>query len=852
MQIQFKWFAVFVMSLLVLNALRAQTTAALRGSVTDSTGAVIAGATVTAEPSGNEAAFRVVTDAQGQFTIGGLKPGSYTVSAQQFGFNRVYQAVKLVEGQTTQVTLALQLNMVTQSVSVNAQASAVTEAPLAQTITSVDRQDTKDSADFTIQESLELVPGVTTITGNGPRDISISLRGSNDRQSYGIRNALLFEDGFQVTQPDGLGRADLTDPHAYEGIDAVQGPSSTIYGNNANDGAIFFRTRPGAEVDGVDFGTDVGSYQFVNNYVTIGRAGENYDYSVFLSNVNGKQSYIPNFQFNTATANILATFAPDKQDRVTFKFINNDLDTALPVRLSLNQYLANPFQKGCVGYDSASANTNNCSTDHVYVNGIAGSEVYVTPDVIQNGRHDRRTVVGARWEHDLSSTSTWRTQAVWDDKDIDQPTGATTARGSTPSFILQSDITRTGTLLGHRSVTYGGACLKYEDTNSNGYNLTPNGSLGAYTSAAFGTISGACIHLREEFSLNDRVTVVGGIGYEHTTLSDGETLYTYSSSAAPTTANYNVNRDYNNFAPEAAILVRATSSLALHSRFGTGYGTPQNSAFFINSQGVYGLNSTLQAQTNWGIDFGADWTVARNIVFSSTGFYERFTNEIVTQSPGAGLLSYSFNIPSSAHRGVVTAIDWHPLPQAVSGLRLRAAYQFDPQIYRSYTEQLSAGSGTGNVCPILVATGACDTFNRAGNRIPGVVPNNLSLRLVYENPSSHRGSFGSYLETNYRSAFWLDNANLLAAPSATVMNFDIHYDPAPEHGIWSRTHFYFDLQNLANRTYVGSASNITDTITTLGVENPGYGSSTALAATATGAIYAGAPRLSIGGFRIKF
>ena len=96
---------------------------------------------------------------------------------------------------------------------------------------------------------------------------------------------------------------------------------------------------------------------------------------------------------------------------------------------------------------------------------------------------------------------------------------------------------------------------------------------------------------------------------------------------------------------------------------------------------------------------------------------------------------------------------------------------------------------------------------------------------------------------------------VLSAPSATVMNFDIHYDPAPGHGIWSRMHFYFDLQNLANRTYVGSASNITDTLTNVagvGVENPGYGSTSALAVTGTGAIYAGAPRLSIGGFRIKF
>jgi iron complex outermembrane receptor protein len=842
--------AIFLFILSIVASAQAQnaskSAAAVHGAVTDASGARIAGATVTFKPSGNEAVFTAATGHDGDFTLPGLVAGTYMITAEQLGFNKVYKTVSLSAGQTTEVDLKLTINVVTQSVSVSAQMGAVTESPVAQTITSVDREDTKDSPDFTIQESLTMVPGVTTITGNGPRDISISLRGSNDRQTYGIRNALLFEDGFQVTQPDGLGRADLTDPHAYDSIDAVQGPSSAMYGNNANDGAIFFHTRPGASIGGVEFGTDAGSYQFFNNYVTIGNASDNYDYSVFLSNTRGKQNYIPNFEFNTVTANILAKFNLSNRDRVTFKFINNDLDTALPVRLSLNQYRANPFQQGCVGYDSSSANTSNCSTDHIYVNGITGSQVYVTPDVAQNGRHDRRTVTGARWEHDITDNTTWRTQGVWDVKDISQPTGATTARGSTPSFIFLSDGTRKGLLWGHQSTTYGGGFFKYEDTNSNGYNLQPTGALGAYTSAAFGTIIGSGFHLREELSLGERATIVGGIGYEHTALTDTENLYTYTSSAAPTTAMYSANRGYNNLAPEAAITFRAADSLRIHSRFGTGYGTPTNSSFFITPAGVYGNNTTLQAQTNWGIDLGADWLIARNITLSATGFYERFANENVTQSAGAGLLSYTFNAPSSAHRGTVVGLDWHPLPERLSGLRLRAAYQLDDQVYRVYSEILSTGSGGSAVST---------TFNRQGNRIPGVIPNNLSARIIYDVPSIRKGSFGVYLETNYRSAFWLDNANLLAAPSSTVMNFDLHYDPAAGHGIWSRTHFYFDLQNLANHTFVGSASNITDTIANIsgvGVENPGSGSSTSLAATGTGSIYAGAPRLSIGGFRIKF
>lgn len=829
-------FAFWVFSI-PLRAQEARNHASLYGVVTDSSGALIPGATITVKPTGNETAFTAVTNREGQFTVSNLIPGSYQVSAEQLGFNRIYRTVNLSAGQTTEVSLSLTINLVSQNVTVTAQTAAVTEAPTAQTITSVDRQDTKDSADFTIQESLALVPGITTITGNGPRDISISLRGSNDRQSYGIRNAILFDDGFQVTQPDGLGRADLIDPHAYESIDAVQGPSSTMYGNNANDGAIFFHTRPGADVYGIDFGTDVGSYQFLNNYVTIGNAGDTYDYSVFLSNTRGKQSYQDHFAFNTVTANILTTVSLRKQDRITFKFINNNLDTELPIRLSLNQYKLNPFQQSCANYSSSTSPSQGCATVSLFVNGFAGNKVSLSADQAGLGRHDRRTVVGARWEHDLTDNTTWRTQGVWDVKDIDQPTGTTSARGATPSFIFLSDGTRKGLIFGYRSTTYGGGFFKYEDTNSNSYNVMPGGNamLGAYISGSMGTILGTGFHIREELSLGERTTLVGGFGYEHTNVSAKQTLYNYSATGTPSTQVVNASRTFDNIAPEAAILLRASNSLRIHARLGTGYGTPTNTSFFVTSQGTYGNNTQLKAQTNIGIDLGADWFVARNIELSVTGFYERFTNENVNQSPGAGLLSYTFNAPSSAHRGLVAGLNWHPLPDLVSGLRFRAAYQYDAQIYRDYTEQLSAGN-------------LSSTFVRNGNRIPGVVPNNLNARLIYDKPSSQYGNFGTYLETNYRSNYWLDNANLLIAPSATVFNFDVHYDPAPGHGVWSRTHFYFDLQNLTNRLYVGSASNITNTIS----PTTGEQSGASTLASATGSIYAGAPRLSIGGFRIKF
>jgi iron complex outermembrane receptor protein len=88
-----------------------------------------------------------------------------------------------------------------------------------------DRYDNQPA--FSIGEILRQSPGVSMKQGNGPRDVGISIRGSNARNGFGIRNIQVFEDGFPLTQPDGLSRTDITDPHAYSSIDVFRGPSTT-------------------------------------------------------------------------------------------------------------------------------------------------------------------------------------------------------------------------------------------------------------------------------------------------------------------------------------------------------------------------------------------------------------------------------------------------------------------------------------------------------------------------------------------------------------------------------------------------------------------------------------------------
>ena len=70
--------------------------------------------------------------------------------------------------------------------------------PPGQTITTVSGERIKDAPAFTVEELLQESPGVSFKQGNGPRDIGISIRGSNARNGFGIRNIVVLEDGFSV------------------------------------------------------------------------------------------------------------------------------------------------------------------------------------------------------------------------------------------------------------------------------------------------------------------------------------------------------------------------------------------------------------------------------------------------------------------------------------------------------------------------------------------------------------------------------------------------------------------------------------------------------------------------------
>jgi hypothetical protein len=94
----------------------------ITGTVADPSGAVVAGATVTATNNATQAATKTTTTSSGHYTIPALQVGKYEVTVEQGGFKKYVQSGVVVEvGQTIRVDAALQLGESTQSVEVTAQ-----------------------------------------------------------------------------------------------------------------------------------------------------------------------------------------------------------------------------------------------------------------------------------------------------------------------------------------------------------------------------------------------------------------------------------------------------------------------------------------------------------------------------------------------------------------------------------------------------------------------------------------------------------------------------------------------------------------------------------------------------------
>jgi Carboxypeptidase regulatory-like domain len=202
--------------LFCLPALHAQTTAQLSGVVTDPTGAVVPGATVTLVNEATQDARVVTTNSAGLYSFPALLPSSYTLKVTAKGFEpKNLTGIILHAGDQRAVpAFALTLGAETQMVTVEAAGEMIPED-------SGQREDVltaKDIENLALQgrdttELLKVLPGATTVSGgltqNNPSfsDLNVSANESsigNGINLNGVPNrggTALLSDGVSVLDP---------------------------------------------------------------------------------------------------------------------------------------------------------------------------------------------------------------------------------------------------------------------------------------------------------------------------------------------------------------------------------------------------------------------------------------------------------------------------------------------------------------------------------------------------------------------------------------------------------------------------------------------------------------------------
>lgn len=140
-----------------------ETAATITGQVTDSTGAVVVGATVTVTDVATGNQRTVQTNEDGHFVVTPLSPGTYTLSAEQPNFKKYIETSVVLNAKDRRVlNVALEPGNVSEVVTVTSEQNVVQDSPTQQSLISGTQvlEIPLQNRDFT--KLLELAPGISS------------------------------------------------------------------------------------------------------------------------------------------------------------------------------------------------------------------------------------------------------------------------------------------------------------------------------------------------------------------------------------------------------------------------------------------------------------------------------------------------------------------------------------------------------------------------------------------------------------------------------------------------------------------------------------------------------------------
>ncbi len=601
-----------------------------------------------------------------------------------------------------------------------------------------------DALGVNVSESLQDVPGLLARDRqNYAQDEQISVRGFGARTTFGIVGVRVYMDGIPANQPDGQGEVSQFNLSSADRVEVLRGPFSALYGNSAG-GVIQLFTPDGSGPPQLNAGVAYGSFDTRRTSADVLGSDGLFSYNVGLSqfNTDGSRGHS-----EAQRTSLQGKWGFDFADAGKLTLVANSFNSPAqdPLGLTRAQFNADP-------------------------EGTAPTAVQYNTRKSADQRQ-----LGAIYQLDVNASNTFSFMLYGGHRDVlqFQAIPVTTERAPTsPGGVIDLDNGYGGLeprwtyhsqlLGGPWSVTAG---LTYDvlDEHRMGYNNfigTGLGVLGVLRQSVVDRVDDQDQYLQTQWDPVALMSVL--LGVRRSDVGFGGFGYGATS-------------------PVAGLVFHIDPQLNLYTSFGNGFQTPTIDQLAYRPDGNPGLNTALRAEKSHSYELGAKYRVNDTTGVNLALFRADSTNEVVVESDTGGRSVYG-NAGPIRHQGV--ELEAHT--QLQQHLQLQLAYTYlDVRVRGAYL--------TCEVVPCAKAT----TVIPAGNRVPGVPPDDLDAQLQWEPLTDWHWQ----LTDTYVANVYADDVNSTYAGAYDVVALATDYT-------WNlavgQLRGFVRLDNLLNRSYAGS------------------------------------------------
>ncbi len=322
--------SLFLSFLLFPLVVLAQSSATLSGTLSDPSGAAIAGARVIATPvDSSTAVVSGASGSDGHYELA-LSPTHWRIRIEHPSFARVEQEFELAAGARQEWSPRLQLERLAATVLVTAQAEPIAAEHASSPVSVLTRAEIDQRQETYLADALLSTPGVALARlGRAGGITTLFLDGGNSNFTK------VLVDGAPLNEPGGSLNFSAFTLDNIEKVEIIRGASSALFGTDAMTGVVQVFTRRGTTAKPMlELLGEGGSFESGRGAAHLSGVFRQFDYAVaagrFQTSGEGPNDF---FRNTTFSGNFGWSFTQENQLRLTLR--SNANDAGVPGQTSL-------------------------------------------------------------------------------------------------------------------------------------------------------------------------------------------------------------------------------------------------------------------------------------------------------------------------------------------------------------------------------------------------------------------------------------------------------------------------------------------------------------------------------------